>query len=159
MDNPREEFWGRLDDVTAGMLSVGGGDFVPMSPLLRDDVKDSKVWFITTATNQFVTATAADPVLGRLIVAEKGVSLYADVAGTLEQVQNSTIVDELWNVFAGAWFEEGKHDKDVRLLCFTPEVAEVSLTEESVAKFMFEIAKANMTDAKPDAGWQGRITF
>ena len=56
-------------------------------------------------------------------------------------------------------FEGGQHDPDVRLLKFTPVTGELSVTPISGIKFLYEMAKANLTDDKPDTGQQGAVTF
>ncbi|WP_106744926.1 pyridoxamine 5'-phosphate oxidase family protein [Yoonia maritima] len=159
MDNPRDEFWDRIEDVNDGMLNIGSGSFTPMSPQVRDDANDGKIWFITAAGTSFANATQTGPVASNLIVADRSAAIYADIAGTLELSHDREVLDEVWSVMASAWFEEGKQDADVRLLCFTPTQAEVSLVEESSVRLFYEMAKAAITGDKPDAGWQGTITF
>lgn len=159
MDKQRKEFWDRIEDVNDGMLSIGGKMFTPMSPQVRDDAKDGKIWFITAAGTSFATATETGATDARLIVADRSAAIYADIAGVLTTSHDEKVLDDVWSVVAGAWFEDGKKDPDVRLLCFTPTLAEVSLTEDNPFKFFYEIAKSTITDEKPDAGWQGTIAF
>ena len=159
MSDHKDEFWDRMGDVMAGMLGTPDLKLVPMSPQLRDDHRDGRIWFITAQGTDLVTACQSGPQQGRFVVGDHKAALWADIDGTLELHTDPAIVDEVWNAMAGAWFEEGKDDPDLRLLAFTPKSAEVTLSEDSGVKFFYEIAKGKLTGEKPDAGWQGKIAF
>ncbi|MCX7566271.1 pyridoxamine 5'-phosphate oxidase family protein [Sulfitobacter sp. F26169L] len=154
-DDLKEMFWDRLEDTRAGMLSADGAPAVPMSHHADDD--SGTIWFITAKTTDLAKA-AARPVPAQFLVSSSDESLYARIDGTLDAVTDRMMLDEIWSVFAGAWFEDGKDDPDIQLLRFAPREAEVWATGGSV-KFLYEIAKANMTDEKPDAGEHGTIRF
>ena len=158
MNNLKEEFWKRMADVRACMLSASGsGALVPMSPQLDDDYPD-QIWFITAKGTSLAEAVASQEADARLVVSDDGAGLYADVQGTLSHSTDREALDEVWSFVANAWFEGGQRDRDVRLLCFKPKKAEVSITTNG-AKFLYEIAKANVTGEKPSAGAQGSIEF
>jgi general stress protein 26 len=148
-------FWDRLDDVPAGMLAAEGLRPVPMAHIARRD--DGAIWFISAAGTPMVDAAQTGS-RASYITACSGGNLYARVDGTLAVERDANKVDELWSPFAAAWFEEGRKDDDVRLLKFTPIEAEVWGTDGQ-AKFLYEIAKGNLTDSTPDAGVHGTITF
>ena len=159
MSDHIEEFWERMGKVMAGMLGTPTERLVPMSPNLREDHRDGRIWFITAKGTDLVELCEAGPQEGRFVVGDHGAALWADIEGQLELHTDPAIVDEVWNAMAGAWFEEGKQDPDLRLLAFTPRAAEVTLSEESGVKYFYEIAKAKITGEKPDGGWQGVLTF
>lgn len=159
MSDAKTDFWDRVDDVQAGMLGLEkNGKLVPMSPTLRKD-RDGKIWFIAAAGEDLVNDTAAGPQDGRFVIADAKSGLYANVAGSLAQNNDKAVLDEIWNVVASAWFEDDKQDSDLRLLCFTPSKAGAWFSTTSGVKFLYEIAKANITGAKPDTGYQADLTF
>ena len=159
MKDMREEFWDRLEDVRACMLGLANeGPLVAMSPQVDDDAP-GKVWFITAKGTDLAKAVATGAVDARMVVADGSQGLYADVLGSLVHSTDREELDEVWSFVADAWFEGGQNDSDVCLLCFTPMTAEASITSTSGAKFLYEIAKANLTTAKPDIGQQGKIIF
>lgn len=151
----KQQFWDRMDDVQAGMLEAENSRIVPMSHYA--DKEEGVLWFIT-ATGTEIEAAARSSARATHVVADPKAHLYARVAGTLTEVQNRTKLDQLWSPVADAWFEGGKDDPDVRLIRFQPDTAEVWATT-GAAGFMYEIAKANLTDAKPDMGDHGTIRF
>ena len=159
MTDAKKDFWDRVGDVQAGMLGLtGDGKLVPMSPTLRKD-RDGKIWFIAAKGEELVKNTATAAKEARFVIADAKSGLYANVEGHLEQVNDKAILDELWNVVAAAWFEDGKEDPDVQLLCLTPRMAGCWFSTTSGIKFIYEIAKANLTGSEPDQGYQAELTF
>ena len=151
----KADFWKRIDDVQAGLLTATGERPVPMAP--QADPDNNAIWFITAAGTAPEKA-AHGGAEAAFYVADPKANIYADVEGRLEVSNDSAKLDEVWNAFAAAWFEDGREDKDVRLIKLTPKHAEVWLTENSAA-FLYEVAKANLSDDTPDGGEHGQITF
>jgi general stress protein 26 len=131
------------------------GRAVPMSPYADKD--EGVIWFITAeGTDAQTAANGAGTV--RLIYGDSGAKLYGTVEGSLTQADNSAKLDELWSPVAAAWFEDGREDDDVRLLAFRPTRGEIWATD-GAAGFLYQIAKANMSDDTPDMGEHGSISF
>lgn len=159
MKDLKHEFWDRIEDVRACMLGLADkGPLVAMSPQVDDDLP-GHIWFITAKGTDLAKAVESSVQPARMVVSADSQGLYADVLGTLERSTDREALDEVWSFVADAWFEGGQHDPDVCLLRFTPKSADLSVTSGSGVKFLYEIAKAHITDDKPDMGEQGRITF
>ena len=145
-----EDFWDHIDDTRAVMLDIDGR-MMPMSPQLDDD--ERVIWFITAeGTDAYKAAQGSGRV--RLVAADSSAKLYADVQGSLTVANNPDKLDEIWSPVAAAWFDDGREDDDVRLLAFRPTEGEI-WTTDGAAGFLYEVAKANMTEAKPDMGDHG----
>lgn len=159
MTDLKDEFWDRMEDVRAVMIATKTtGKMVPMSPNVDDDAP-GKVWFITAKGTDLAKAAMAGHQDADMVVADAGTGLYAHVTGSLDVCQDDHALDEVWSFVADAWFEGGKQDPDVCLLAFTPIEAELWITPQSGVKFLYEIAKANLTGDKPDSGEHGVIRF
>lgn len=159
MTDLKQEFWTRIDDVRTAMLGIKGqGRLVAMSPQTDDDLP-GKIWFITAKGTDLANGTATGPQAAQMVIVADKAGLYADVEGTLTQSHDKKALDEVWSFAADTWFEGGKTDPDVCLLCFVPTVAEVSITTTSAIKFFYEMAKAKVSGDQPDAGAQGVVTF
>ncbi len=115
------------------------------------------MWFIT-ASDSAADSTAKGGGETWFHVAHSKAHLYATVFGKLAVVNDSDKLDELWNAFAAAWFENGRDDSAVQLVKFTPHEAEI-WSGDGGASFLYEIAKANITGDTPDAGEHGRVVF
>lgn len=151
----KSEFWNRIDDVRAGLLATDGTHPVPMAPMA--DADERAIWFIT-ARGSAADQAAKSGGEASFHVADAKANIYANVFGKLTISDDEEKLDQLWNVMAAAWFKDGRKDDAVRLLKYTPHEAEVWATESTVG-YLYEIAKANMTEATPDAGDHGRIVF
>ncbi|WP_233587026.1 pyridoxamine 5'-phosphate oxidase family protein [Pseudorhodobacter sp. E13] len=123
MKDLKAEFWDRMEDVRTGMLGLKGkGRLVAMSPRVDDDIP-GKIWFITAQGTDLAQGVAAGPCEAQLVIADNDQGLYADIDGTLALSADREALDEVWSFVADSWFEGGKADPDVRLLCFTPREA------------------------------------
>jgi len=151
-----KEFWPRLDDVQAGMLNVDQGRPVPMSHY--SDREAGKLWFITADGTDLVNALRSGPKDARYIIASGDGKLYARIDGTASLSASKDKLDEIWNIVAASWFEDGKNDDDLALVCLDLSEAEIWATDGGL-KFLYETAKANVTGEKPDVGDQGIIRF
>lgn len=159
MTDLKHEFWERIKKVNASMLGlVNDGPFVAMSPQLDDD-QPGHIWFITAKGTDLSKAVANTDQQARMIISDDSAGLYADVTGVLRHTADQEALDDVWSFVADAWFEGGKHDPDVVLLCFTPASATLSITHGGGARFFYEIAKGNLTGEKPDIGEHGQIAF
>lgn len=147
----QDEFWDRIEKVNAGMLDTSQGQrLVPMSHYA--DRPLNCLWFITAKGTDAVDATTAGPVDCAYVVADGKNGLFTHVKGSLSLSGDTAKLDALWNPVADAWFEGGKHDPDVRLLCLHITGAEVWTTPTSGIAFMFKIAASQLTGNQPDMG-------
>lgn len=149
-----DDFWSRLDDLNAGMLALADGRPVPMSHYT--DREANALWFITARGTAIAEALENGPHPARYVVASG--KLYATIDGTAQISQDRAKLDEIWNAVASAWFEDDKQDEDLTLVRVDLKDAEVWATDGGLA-FLYEIAKAHITDEKPDMGTHGTLRF
>jgi general stress protein 26 len=149
-----DDFWTRLGDLNAGMLSVGENRPIPMSHYPDRDA--NALWFITAMGTDIAQALASGSQPARYIVAAG--KLYATIDGTASLSNDAAKLAEIWNAVADAWFEDGREDDDIALVRIDLKSAEVWATDGGLA-FLYEIAKANLTDEKPDIGAHGTLSF
>lgn len=154
-DHLREEFWDRIEDVRAGMLSTPSISARPMSHSLRE--KDGMIWFIT-AHGTDVADAAKGSSQATYIVASSSAKIYATINGTMSVETDRDILNDVWSPIAAAWFEDGKDDPDICLVGFKPVRADIWATDGG-ARFLYEVAKGNLTGKKPDMGDHGTVTF
>ena len=159
MTDLKEEFWTRMQVVRSGMLGIKGhGRLVAMSPYVDKDLPGA-IWFVTAKGTELGKSVAMGQQAAQLVLSDDAAGLYADIEGTLSHSTDKAELDEIWNTIASAWFEKGKEDPDVCLMQFAPAIAEISVTTTSGVKFLYQIAKANLTGDEPDIGSKGSITF
>ncbi|WP_372993712.1 pyridoxamine 5'-phosphate oxidase family protein [Sulfitobacter sp.] len=154
-DSLKEEFWDRIEDVRTGMLGTDDARSVPMSHYVDKDA--NVLWFIT-AKGTDLAKTAQSGASAEYVVISNDEHLYARVDGKVQAVSDPAKLDELWSAIAGAWFEDGRQDDDIQLVRMDLSSAEVWATGGSLS-FLYEVAKAHLTDEKPDMGQHGTISF
>lgn len=153
----KEDFWTRLEGVQAGMLSLGaGGRPVPMSHYV--DPHSDTLWFITAQGTDLAEGLSSGPRPARYILASGDGRLYARVDGAASLSQDEAKLSEIWSAVADAWFEDGRTDDDVALVRLDLSEAEVWATSGSL-RFLYEIARAQVSGDKPDIGTHGRLSF
>lgn len=150
----KDTFWKRLGKVTAGLLTTDSERPFPMAP--QADRDEKAIWFITAKGSAADRASQSGGE-ARFDVADPKAGLYAVIEGKLD-IASGDKLDDVWNAFASAWFEDGKDDKSVQLVKMTPHSAEVWATEGSTA-FLYEVAKANLTKSTAEGGEHGRLAF
>ncbi|WP_353472608.1 pyridoxamine 5'-phosphate oxidase family protein [Salipiger sp. H15] len=155
MTDLKADFWKHLKDVRAGMLAAEGERPVPMAP--HADKDENAIWFIT-AKGSAADRAARNSGEVNFLVADTKAHLYANVVGTASISNDEKKLDEIWSIVASAWFKDGRDDPAVQLVKMTPKEAEVWVSDGG-ASFLYEIAKAQMTDDTPDLGAHGRVTF
>jgi general stress protein 26 len=154
-DTLKEEFWDRIEDIRTGMLGTDSARAVPMTHYVDKDA--NVLWFIT-ANGTDLSKAAHTGASAEYVVISNDEHLYARIDGKVQAVTDPAKLDELWSAVAGAWFEDGRQDDDVQLVRFDLSQAEVWATGGSLS-FLYEIAKAQITDEKPDMGQHGTVRF
>lgn len=142
-----------LDTTQAGMLSVTGNDDhpQPMSPF--PDRETNKIWFISKTDTELVNGLGGAAAAAQFVLVAKSSGVYASIRGRLAKVHDPAKLEEIWSPVVGAWFEKGKDDPSIALLCFDMDEAAIWNSDESALSFGWEILKANMAeDHTPDVG-------
>lgn len=155
MEENREEFWDRIEDIRTGMLEIGAR-FTPMTH--STDPEDGNLWFLTAKDTDAAAAASAGE-KSRYVVSNDSEGIYADIHGTLSVSHDRAILEEVWSPIASAWFADGINDPDIVLVCFRPASAEVWLGPESGLEGLFALAKAKLTGTTEDMGRQFSLTF
>ena len=75
---------------------------------------------------------------------------FLSIAGTASVSKDQTIIDELWNKYAEAWFEDGREDSTVALLKVHADSAEYWTVNDPKVVVMLKYAKAIVTRDQPD---------
>lgn len=150
-----KEFRDRLGNTRAGLMEVNGRPF-PMLPNVAHD--NGRIWFLTANGTDAAAAGAVDKVI-RFASCDTGAGLHGTVSGRLSVSGEKEKRDEVWNFVAASWCDEGKENKGLVPLRFVPSEADLWLSRQSGAVFLYETLKANLTDTQPDIGTHVTVTF
>jgi general stress protein 26 len=136
------KFWKALEsDMTMmlGLVGVDEGHTRPMTAQLNGH--KGPIWFFGSKDSDLVKNIKKSSKAVSTFVS-KGNDLFATVHGTLSVDNDAKMIDKLWNPFVAAWYEGGKDDPKLALLCFEPNRAQVWLDGSSLLagiKMMFGV--------------------
>lgn len=147
-----KELWSHIEEVKTGMVVSHDDTDLRARPMgLVQDSFDGTLFFFTKRDSHKTDEIERDhEVCVAFGCPEK--QTYVSCSGTARVMRDQALIDRFWNPFIAAWFPEGKDDENVALLEIHVHKAELWDADESKMKQLFEIAKANLTDTKPDMG-------
>ena len=114
----------------------------PLAVLERDF--DGDLYFFTMAPTAQVAADS------HVNVSLQSGDDYLSIAGTASVSRDQALIDELWNRYAEAWFEQGREDPSVALLKVHADSAEYWTMDSPKPVALIKYAKAIITGVQPD---------
>ena len=134
----------------ATLTTVSASGELHSRPLaVLDEPFEGSLWFFTADPSPKTDDIARDP---NVNVALSDGKSYLSLAGTAAVDHDQARIDELWNPFVEAWFENGKDDPNVALLRVDATSAEYWAIDKPGVVRAFEVAKALITKQQPDVG-------
>ena len=155
--DPKKQFWDNVDDVTAVTMGIPklGLHMQPMAPLPAKD--EGVIWFYAKNSSELVKALGSDS-NAQISLVSKDQDYYASIFGTCSISTERAVIDRFWSPMVAAWFE-GKDDPELVMIAFSPSQAAVWVSSGNLLEFGWEIAKANITDGRPDVGEHITLSF
>lgn len=147
-----KKLWSLIKDVKVGMLVSHDDTHLRARPMhITQDEFDGTLYFFTKRKSDKVAEIKKDH---DVCVAFSGTDedSYVSCSGVANIIRDQDLINDMWNPFVGAWFPEGKEDPNVALIKIDVYMAEIWDTDKSDMVQLYEIAKANLTDSKPDMG-------
>jgi general stress protein 26 len=126
------KFWKALQsDMTMmlGLVGVDEGHTRPMTAQVNGH--KGPIWFFGSKDSDLVKNIKKNSKAVSTFVS-KGHDLFATVHGTVSVDNDRKMIDKLWNPYVAAWYEGGKADPKLALICFEPSRAQVWLDGSSL---------------------------
>ena len=126
------KFWKALEsDMTMmlGLVGVDEGHTRPMAAQVNGH--KGPIWFFGSKDSDLVKNIKKSSKAVSTFVS-KGHDLFATVHGTVSVDNDRKMIDKLWNPYVAAWYEGGKDDPKLALICFKPSRAQVWLDGSSL---------------------------
>jgi general stress protein 26 len=130
----QKKLWDDIEESRFGML--GAADpAIHLTPMTAFAERESgKIWFFTSKDSELAQASERT-VPASFVVMTKDQTLQA------------------------AWFPKGKDDPTLTMLCLSCAEADVWIADKGPLGFGWEIAKANITGARPDLGGHAALVM
>ena len=135
---------------TALVTTVGPEGQLLSRPLaVLDREFDGDLWFFTQDPSPKTDQVRANR---QVNVAMQVGDDFLSIAGTASVSRDQAMIEELWNRYAEAWFENGKDDPSVALLRVHADAAEFWRMDDPKPVVLLKYAKAVVTGEQPDIG-------
>ena len=144
--------WHLIKDIRFAMFTSRHADGLihsrPMTTQNRSIDEHNTLWFFMSRKSEPVAEIAADSVVN-IVYADPGNDTYVSVSGNARIVEDMVKKNELWSVFAKAWFPGGVDDADLALVRVT--IIRAHYWDVKVSKIvqLYRIAKAAVTGDPP----------
>lgn len=155
-----DKLWEALKDTRTGMLGLVGGEPQHFQPMTGFEDRDGRrLWFFTRNDTDLAKDVGSGNGQAMYNLVTRKTDVFACLSGELTVSNDRTVIDKYWNPVVAAWYPEGKDDPHLTLIRFDLEDARVWLNDKGPVRFMYEVAKANLTHTLPDAGDKADVTF
>lgn len=148
----KNKIWNMIKDIKVGMLTTQDGNNLRARPMhIVQDEYDGTLWFYTKLSAD-KNLEIKDEHHVCLTFCDSNDGVYISLSGNARLTQNKVLIDKFWGPFTAAWFENGKDDPDVALLEIKIYRGEHWESRENKVFQLYEFAKANLTNERPDIG-------
>lgn len=148
-----DAFWDALEKSNTGLLGLDRPGYHQQPMTAFRDGETGTIWFFSRDDTDLARDVATGGQSSMFCYASKDQKIWACIHGQLSvQGRDRAIIDKHWNPVLSAWYPEGKGDPHLVVLRFDGQDGRIWVNDGGLAKFAYEIAKANMTHSTPDAG-------
>ena len=157
-DDARNALWHLIKDIKFGMFTTmhaqGYLHSCPMTTQNKSIDEHNVLWFFMSRKSDTVSDISQNETVG-IAYADPGEDTYVSVSGKAEVVEDKARANELWSVFAKAWFPGGVDDPDLALVKVTINHAHFWDVKASKIVQLFQIAKAAVVGEPPKFWGEG----
>ncbi len=160
MTAEQRELWERIEKVRPAMMTTVESDglFRSRPMWTQGNEFDGTLWFFVSDDGPLARELERNPRVG-ISYAAPNKDLYVSVSGRAELVYDRNKADELWNMYAEAWFPEGVDDPHLGLLRVDVEQAQYWEDKKPKLLQFAEILVGAMTGDPPKSGDEKKLDF
>ena len=148
---PEAKLWDMIADIRVAMLTTKRGDELESRPMHAYADRDARcLWFITPLDSAKAHEIESGEAVNVAFV-DRDDNDYVSVTGHAHVVRDVDKQKELWSSFAEAWLPQGPDAPDVGLIRVDPIAATYWDSPSGKIAQLWEIAKANVTQRRPDS--------
>ena len=151
-DEAMTKLWSMIKDIKVAMMTTWDGEQMHARPMHGHQQEFAgKLYFLTRLDSGKTDEIRHYDKLN-LAYADTKDNSYVSVAGRGRITTDRTRIREFWNPVAAAWFPQGLDDPDLALIEVDAEAAQYWDGTSSSMKFLYQIARANLTGREPELG-------
>lgn len=125
----------------------------------KNELENGKIWFIGDKTTETVKDLQKNPQVN-LSYTSNDHKDYVSINGVAKLIDDKAKLDELWSPVYNAFYEHGKEDPNVQIICVECNGAEYWQSGNSLVT-VFKLASAALQDGKiaDSLGNHGSVKF
>ena len=156
----QQQLWERIERARPTMMTTIGADGAIRSRPMwtQGDAFDGSLWFFASRQSALADELVRDPRVA-LGYAAPDKDLYVSVSGRAELVLDPAKADEMWSVFAEAWFPDGVDDPNLVLVRVDVEQARYWEDDKPKVLQFAEILLGAIRDRPPQSGEEVHLSF
>lgn len=161
MNDQQEELWQRLESVRTTMMTTQDIDGVTLRsrPMwTQGDDFDGTLWFFAPDDGALAQELEENGGVA-LAYAAPDKDLYVSVSGRAKLVRDRGKAEELWNVFADAWFPGGVDDPHLALVRVDVDRAQYWEDKKPKVIQFAEMVVGAIRDRPPKSGDERKLDF
>jgi len=128
----------------------------PMASTKVDDL--GNLWFISSSQSNKNFEIKADNRV-QLFYTNTSESEFLSIYGNAQIFKDKVIIEKLWSPIAKAWFDEGKNDPNVSVICVKPSDVHYWDNKNGKIISLLKIATQAATGIKMNVGREGDLKF
>lgn len=146
------KLWSMIKDIKVAMMTSWDGEALHSRPMYGyQEQFEGRLYFFTRQ------GSGKTSEIGRfeqvnLAYVDTADNSYVSVAGRGRITLDRELMQRYWSPMVGAWFAKGLEDPDLALIEVEADGAQYWDSTSSSMRYLWEVAKANVTGRQPDMG-------
>ena len=146
------KLWSMIKDIRIAMMTTWDGEEMHARPMYgHQETFAGKLYFFTRRHSGKTDEIGRFDKLN-LAYADIAANSFVSLAGRGRISSDRELLRRYWSPMASAWFPEGLDDPDLALIEVEVDSAQFWDSTSSSMRYLFEIARANLTGREPDLG-------
>lgn len=147
-----QKLWGLIKDIRTAMLTSWDGEELHARPMhsYQQDEAGKLCFFTKRDSGKIDEIRRYDKV--NVAFSDIEHNTYVSISGKGRLTTDRAKMERFWNPHVKAWFPKGLEDPELALLEIEPESAQYWDSTSSSMRYLWEVAKANVTGSTPNVG-------
>ena len=151
------KLWAMIKDIRVAMMTSWDGEQLHARPMYGHQEEFSgKLYFFTKIDS------GKSREIGRfdkinLAYADVADNTYVSISGQGSLSTDRARMKEYWSPMTSAWFPDGIEDPQLALIEVRAETAQYWDMTSSGMRYLWEVARANLTGSPPELGESGKL--
>lgn len=156
--DPEGSLWAELESVNAGMLGIDGSG-QHMQPMAHHvDRAGQRLWFLTKRDTDLAEALTPGS-KAHFTIISKGQDFHACMSGPIDEEEDRSFLDALWNPAVASLFPKGKEDPSLMMIALQVTDAAIWASVAETSHFTWETTGAGNPDGPDDLGVRNHVNF